>query len=166
MVSSILFLIIYFYLSIYQLLESVPAKVLKFQASGIWCYLKASACNAGDPGSIPGLGRSPGEENGNPLQYSCLENPMDGGARWATVHKVTKSQTRLSDFTHFTFTFLQSHSLSQRYYISSLLTFCLCLVSIKQSWLSYLLSFQSQVFFHCVSYQPSYFTLLCQIFYA
>ena len=41
---------------------------------------KASACNAGDPGSIPGLGRSPGEGNGNPLQYCCLENPMDGGA--------------------------------------------------------------------------------------
>ena len=41
---------------------------------------KAFACNAGDPGSIPGLGRSPGEGNGNPLQYSCLENPMDGGA--------------------------------------------------------------------------------------
>ena len=45
-----------------------------------------SACNAGDLGSIPGLGRSPGEGNGNPLQYSCLENPMDGGAWWATVH--------------------------------------------------------------------------------
>ena len=41
---------------------------------------KASACNAGDPGSIPGLGRSPGEGNGNPLQHSCLENPIDGGA--------------------------------------------------------------------------------------
>ena len=41
---------------------------------------KASACNVGDPGSIPGLGRSPGEGNGNPLQHSCLENPMDGGA--------------------------------------------------------------------------------------
>ena len=41
---------------------------------------KASACNAGDPGSIPGLGRSPGEGNGNPPQYSCLENPTDGGA--------------------------------------------------------------------------------------
>ena len=48
---------------------------------------KEPACNAGDPGSIPGLGRSSGEGNGNPLQYSCLENPMDGGARWATVHK-------------------------------------------------------------------------------
>ena len=47
---------------------------------------KASACNAGDPGSIPGSGRSPGEGNGNPLQNSCLENPMDGGAWRATVH--------------------------------------------------------------------------------
>ena len=45
---------------------------------------KASAYNVGDPGSIPGLGRSPGEGNGNPLQYSCLENPMDRGAWWAT----------------------------------------------------------------------------------
>ena len=47
---------------------------------------KESACNAGDPGSIPGLGRSPGEGHGNPLQYSCLENPMDRGAWWAAVH--------------------------------------------------------------------------------
>ena len=62
--------------------------------------VKASACNAGDLGSIPGLGRSPGERNGNPLQYSCLENPMDGGAWWATVHGVAKSQTWRSDFTH------------------------------------------------------------------
>ena len=61
--------------------------------------VKASACNAGDLGSIPGSGRSPGEGNGNPLQYSCLENPMDGGAWWATVHGVTKSRTGLSDFT-------------------------------------------------------------------
>ena len=60
---------------------------------------KVSACNVGDPGSIPGLGRSPGEGNGNPLQYSCLENSMDGGAWWATVHGATKSQARLSDFT-------------------------------------------------------------------
>ena len=58
-----------------------------------------SAYNAGDPGSIPGSGRSPGDGNGNPFQYSCLENPMDGGAWWAAVHGVTKSQTRLSDFT-------------------------------------------------------------------
>ena len=58
---------------------------------------KESACCAGDPGSIPGLGRSPGEGNGNPLQCSCLENPMNGGAWWATVHGVTKSWTQLSD---------------------------------------------------------------------
>ena len=64
--------------------------------------VKASACNVGDLGSIPGSGRSPGEGKGNPLQYSCLENPTDGGAWWATVHRVVKSQTRLSDFT-FTF---------------------------------------------------------------
>ena len=52
-----------------------------------------SACNMGDPGLIPGLGRSPGEGNGNPLQYSCLENPMDRGVWWATQ----KSQTQLND---------------------------------------------------------------------
>ena len=69
---------------------------------------KASACHAGDPGSIPGSGRSPGEGNGNPLQYSCLENSMDGGAWWATVHGIAKSQTRLSDFT-FTFTLVKHH---------------------------------------------------------
>ena len=56
---------------------------------------KESACNAGDPGLIPGLGRFPGEGNGNPLQYSCLGNPMDRGA-WQTI-RVTESQTRLSD---------------------------------------------------------------------
>ena len=61
--------------------------------------VKASARNVGDLGSIPGSGRSPGEGNGNPLQYSCLENPMDWGAWWATVHGVTKSWTWLSDFT-------------------------------------------------------------------
>ena len=59
---------------------------------------KVSAYNVGDPGSIPGLGGFPGEGNGNPLQYSCLENPMDGGAWWATVHEVAKSQTQLSNF--------------------------------------------------------------------
>ena len=53
---------------------------------------KESACNARDRGLIPGSGRSPGEGNGNPLQYSCLDNPMDSRAWWATVHGVTKSQ--------------------------------------------------------------------------
>ena len=61
--------------------------------------VKASAWNVGDLDLIPELGRSPGEGNGNPLQYSCLENPMDQGAWWATVHGVAKSQIRLSDFT-------------------------------------------------------------------
>ena len=60
---------------------------------------KASVNNAGDPGSIPGLGRSPGEGNGNPLQDYCLENPMDRGAWSSTVHGVIKSRTPLSDFT-------------------------------------------------------------------
>ena len=59
---------------------------------------KQSACNAGDPGSIPGLVRSPGEGDGNPLQHSCLENSMDRGAWWAIVHGAAKNWTRLSDF--------------------------------------------------------------------
>ena len=58
---------------------------------------KASVYNAGDPGSIPGLGRSPGEGNCKPLQYYCLENPMDRGAWWATVHGVAKTRTQLSN---------------------------------------------------------------------
>ena len=60
---------------------------------------KASAYSARDPGSIPGLGRSPGEGNGNPFQYSRLENPMDRGVWWAIVHEVAKSWTWLSNFT-------------------------------------------------------------------
>ena len=60
--------------------------------------VKASACSVGNPGSIPGSGRSPGEGNVNPLHYSCLETPIDlKGTWWVTLHAVTKSQTRLSD---------------------------------------------------------------------
>ena len=70
---------------------------------------KASACSMGDPDLIPGSGRSPGEGNVNPLQYSCLENSLDGGAWWPTVHGVTKSWTQLSDFTFFHFGGLRSH---------------------------------------------------------
>ena len=62
---------------------------------------KASAYNAGNPGLIPGLGGSPGEENGNPLQYSCLENPIDGDPGDPTVHGAAKSWTQLSDITFF-----------------------------------------------------------------
>ena len=58
---------------------------------------KESACSAGDLGLIPGLGRSPGEGNGNPLQYCCLGNPMDKGAWWATDHGVSKNQIQLSN---------------------------------------------------------------------
>ena len=58
---------------------------------------KESAWNAGDPGSIPGWGRSPGEGNSNPFQYSCLDNSMDKAAWWATVPGVLKSWTWLSD---------------------------------------------------------------------
>ena len=68
--------------------------------------VKAPPCNAGDLGLTPGSGRSLGEGNGNPLQYSCLENPIDGGPL-ATVHGVAKSWTRLSDFT---FTFKQNEN--------------------------------------------------------
>ena len=65
--------------------------------------IKNPPANAGDVaevGLIPGLGRSPGGGNGNPLQYSCLENPMDRGAWWATVHGVTKSWIQLNTHTH------------------------------------------------------------------
>ena len=74
------------------------------RASLVAHWVKNLPANAGDEGSIPGLGRSPGEGNGTLLQYPCLENLMDGGAWQATVHEVSESQTRLSDFT-FTFTF-------------------------------------------------------------
>ena len=58
--------------------------------------VKNPPASAGDADSIPGSGISPGEGNGNPLQYSCLENPMDRGGWWVTIHGVTKSQTQLS----------------------------------------------------------------------
>ena len=73
----------------------LPKYVLRGGSDG-----KASAYNVGDLGLIPGSGRSPGEGNGNPLQCSCLENPMDQGAWWATIHGVAKSQTR--QWFHFT----------------------------------------------------------------
>ena len=62
-----------------------------------WLGGKESACQAGNMGSMPELGRSPGERNGNSLQYSCLGNPMDRGVWRDTVHGVTKSQPQLSD---------------------------------------------------------------------
>ena len=78
-----------------------PTQVQQIVAITITCGSdgKESACRAGDPGSIPGPGRSPGEGNGNPLQYSCLKNTVDRRAWPATVYGVAKSWTRLSDFT-------------------------------------------------------------------
>ena len=72
-------------------LENVWTSLLVQWASLIAQSVKKSACNAGDPGSIPGSGRSPGEGNGNLLQYSHLENSMDRGAWWATVHGVAET---------------------------------------------------------------------------
>ena len=83
---------------------------------------KASVYNVGDLGSIPGLGRSPGEGNGNPLQYYCLENPMDSGAWQATVHGITKSQARLCDFTSLSL----KHALE--FHVVHSLAFALCYV--------------------------------------
>ena len=68
---------------------------------------KESASAAGDPDSLPESGKSPGEGNGNPLQCSCLENSMDRGAWWATVHRVAESRTRLSD-QHNTYSFCEA----------------------------------------------------------
>ena len=79
---------------------------------------KESACNTGDLGSIPGSGRSPGEGNGYPLQYSCPENSMDKGTWWSTVHGVVLSQTRLSDFNCFSFPVLISLYLMQCNFIA------------------------------------------------
>ena len=69
----------------------------EWQYGSVEKNLPASAADTRDMGSIPGSGRFSGIGNGNPIQYSCLENPMDRGTWWATVHGVTKSATRLSD---------------------------------------------------------------------
>ena len=75
-----------------QLLTSLFSQEIKVsKASLVAQMVKESACNAGDLGSIPGSGRSPGEGNDNSLEYSYLENPMDRGAWWATVQRVSKS---------------------------------------------------------------------------
>ena len=77
---------------------------------------KVSACNEGDQGSIPGLGGSPGKGNGNPFQYSCLENPMDKGAWQAIVHRVKKSWARLGNFQFHIYT-SKPNNISQNKYI-------------------------------------------------
>ena len=70
--------------------EEILRIFIYFTSSHQWLNGKESACNAGDQGLIPGLGRSPGGGHGNPLQYSCLDNPMDRGAWWATAHGVAR----------------------------------------------------------------------------
>ena len=78
--------------------EEKPSLEENAQAALVVKITPARAGDVRDVGSIPGSGRSPGGGHGNPLQYSCLENPMDRGAWWATVHGVAKSRTRLSNF--------------------------------------------------------------------
>ena len=88
--------------------QAPPSMGFLGKGTGVGCHrllrvvknLPANAGDIRDVALIPGLERSPEEGHGNPLQYSCLENPMDRGSWWATVHRVTKSWTRLSDFAH------------------------------------------------------------------
>ena len=86
--AGLLLSVVYYFSYLYWAVSII--KVVLFPGGS---EVKASACNAGDLGSIPVSGRSPGEGNVSPLQYSCLENPMDEGAWQATVHGVANSQT-------------------------------------------------------------------------
>ena len=99
---------------------------------------KESAYNTGDTSLVPGSGRSPGERNGNPLQYTCLENSMDGGVWWASVHGVTKSWTWLSDTRIQTHTHTHTHAHTQVCFISDDVCspFKLPASEIKQTFLS------------------------------
>ena len=81
-------------------LLAIPEDSLIRLSHSWWLRQQSVSLQCSRPRFNPWLGRSPGEGNGNPLQYSCLENSMVGGAWWATVHGVAKSQTRLSDFTY------------------------------------------------------------------
>ena len=111
-------------------------------------------------GSIPGLGRSPGEGNGNPFQDYCLENPMDRGSWWATVHGVAKSRTRLSDFTsvHFRSNYLVSAV------VNHVLTMCIYLIYLHLeknkvfSWTVYFDYLIQSLIYH--AYSPQFILLL------
>ena len=112
-----------------------------------WCSRKESACNAGDSGSIPELGRPPGVGIGNPLQYSCLDNSRGRGAWWAIVHGVTKSWTWLSPHTH---THTHTHT--------DILLLTIKASDIRGGWLEFLflsvdsLNLGSAWFLHLLSY--------------
>ena len=101
-----------------------------------WLKCKLSACNVVDLGSIHGWGRCPGEGNGNPLQYSCLENPMGRGAWWASVHGVAKYQTQLNDWnTHFNKNNLRTGKilcLSVKYFLNIYLFFNWRIVALQK----------------------------------
>ena len=126
--------------------EKLMAKHISIQTNRLYFHLshisslmaqmvKVSAYNAGDQGLIPGLGRSPGEGNGSPLQQSCLENPMDGEGWQSTMHGISKSQTQLSDFAFtshiykiclgfYTYIFLITHIIRIREYMLDYLILC------------------------------------------
>ena len=93
-----------------------------------WLSSKESACKAGDPGLIPGSGRFPREGNGNPLQYSCLENPMDRGPWQATVHGTAKSGTRLKRLSMHAFCILCIFVQYLYFYMYKKEGLCLCLI--------------------------------------
>ena len=91
--------------------------IFLYRVSVVDQTVRESACNAGDPGLTPGSGRSPGEGNGNPLQYSCLENPMDRRAWWATVHENQRVWHKWVTFTfilHVTLSAAFDHSIFLR----------------------------------------------------
>ena len=81
----------------WYLIVLICISLMTYEVLPVGSHSKESACNTGDLSSIPGLGRSPGEGHGNPLQYSCLENSMDRGAWWTRVHGVAKHQRGLND---------------------------------------------------------------------
>ena len=95
---------------------------------------KASVCSVGDLGSIPGSGRSPGEENGNPLQHSCMENAKDRGAWWATVYGVTESDTTEQLSLHFFTSNTHTHTHTQLYEIIWSLTELFRVTHNKTQW--------------------------------
>ena len=119
--------------SIFKILSSI---VRDFPNDSVAKNLPANARDTGDTGSIPESGRSPEGENGNPLLYSCLENPMDRGAWWATVHEVAKSWTQLSNFTSLHFILV---SICLTYCSARMLGAYICIIVISSSWIDALI---------------------------